>query len=81
MSQERAGGGQKETTSTASHDGNAGASVGSVVNEKELCPCGEDPDDEDTFVCCDSCQQWWHTGCATVGQNQVPGGNRMSPPP
>ena len=51
MSQERAGGGQQEkTTSTASHDGNAGASVGSVVNEKELCPCGEDPDDEDTFV-------------------------------
>ena len=33
---------------------------------KESCPCGEDPDDEDTFVCCDNCQQWWHAGCANL---------------
>ena len=80
MSQQRAGGSVQDTTSTASHVGvedvvaKNGVSVesdileepGTVTDEKDSCPCQADIPDEDTFVCCENCQQWWHATCANL---------------
>ena len=33
---------------------------------KSTCPCSNEPEDS-VYIQCDSCDQWWHCGCVSLG--------------
>ena len=40
-------------------------------NSTQTCPCQSKSKDENSWICCSLCKQWWHSSCAAISAKDI----------